>query len=101
MTSMLSEEKCKQWRKGCYKVKQVPLCICSGTLYVVPTSTERSQESRILAIQIGQESVLRTRDDLITYIDDWFFFGPNIKEIQNVIKELEENGYDFTREDGD
>ena len=27
----------------------------------------------------------------ITHVDDCFFFGPNIKEIQKVIKEPEEN----------
>ena len=38
---------------------------------------------------------------MITYEDDCLFFGPDIKEIQKFIKELENNGYNLTREDGD
>ena len=37
----------------------------------------------------------------ITYIDECLFFGPAIKELQKVIKELEENGYYLTRKEGD
>jgi len=38
---------------------------------------------------------------LITYVDDTLFFGPDIKEIEKVIAELEAAGYALTREDGD
>ena len=38
---------------------------------------------------------------MITYVNDCLFFGPDIKEIQKFIKELEKNGYNLTREDGD
>ena len=38
---------------------------------------------------------------VITYVDDCLLFGLDIKEIQKVIKELEENGYDSTLKDGD
>ena len=38
---------------------------------------------------------------VITYVDDCLLFGIDIKEIQKVIKELEENGYDSTLKDGD
>ena len=37
---------------------------------------------------------------VITYVNGWFFFGINIKEIQKMIKELEENGYNLTNEYG-
>ncbi len=38
---------------------------------------------------------------LITYVDDTLFFGPDIKEIEKVIAELELAGYALTREEGD
>ena len=38
---------------------------------------------------------------VITYVDDWLLFGLDIKEIQKVIKELEENGFNSTLKDGD
>ena len=34
---------------------------------------------------------------VITYANDCFLFGPEINYIQNMIKEIEENGYDLTR----
>jgi hypothetical protein len=36
-----------------------------------------------------------------TYVDDTLFFGPDIKEIEKVITELEADGYALTCEDGD
>jgi hypothetical protein len=38
---------------------------------------------------------------LITYVDDTLFFGPDLKEIEKVIAELENAGYALTREEGD
>ena len=38
---------------------------------------------------------------VISYVDDCVLFGPASKEIQKVIKELEENWYDLTRKYGD
>jgi hypothetical protein len=38
---------------------------------------------------------------LITYVDDTLFFGPDLKEIEKVITELEGLGYGLTREEGD
>ena len=37
---------------------------------------------------------------VITHIDDCLSLGPDIKDIQKAIKELEENGYNLNREDG-
>ena len=61
MRDMFSE-KYQQWSNGCSKVNQVTLCNCSVKLYLVPTSTERSQDSRIWAIWLGQGNSLWTRD---------------------------------------
>ena len=38
---------------------------------------------------------------VITYVDDCLLFGPDIKEIQNLIKELGENGNYLNGKDGD
>ena len=38
---------------------------------------------------------------IITYVDECLLFGSDIKDIQKVIKDLEENGYNFTHEYGD
>jgi hypothetical protein len=38
---------------------------------------------------------------LITYVDDTLFFGPDLKEIEKVIAELESAGFALTREEGD
>ena len=38
---------------------------------------------------------------VITLVYECLFFGPDTKDIQKVINELEENGYDLTHEDGD
>jgi histone deacetylase 1/2 len=37
----------------------------------------------------------------ITYVDDTLFFGPDVKEIEKVISELEGLGYGLTCEEGD
>ena len=38
---------------------------------------------------------------IITYVNNCLLFGPDIKVIHKFIKEVEENGYDLTCEDGD
>ncbi len=38
---------------------------------------------------------------IITYVDDTLFFGPDLKDIEKVITELEGAGYGLTREEGD
>jgi hypothetical protein len=50
------------------------------------------------AIYYGHGMIIIT---IITYVDDTLFFGPDIKEIQKGIKELETTGYALTRKDGD
>ena len=38
---------------------------------------------------------------LITYVEDTLFFGPDLKNIEQTIYELEGLGYGLTREEGD